>query len=587
MAGEGQEVFGLGGDFDYPEDYVSPGAGVEVEDDTVPVATATTIDFGDDLAVTDDGGGHLTVDSTAVTDQELADHEADTSTHGVAEVAGIADITFETLDSAGDVGTGASTLAEGDHTHPGGGTTIDVSEDAGAADAVGAIDFGNGLDVTVVGATATVEVDETELAHLTDAADAHDASAISADSTTLVGIGTDVQAVLEELDDAVAAIRALDFIVGTATTELSGEIVAGTAPGGELGGTWGTPTVDATHAGSTHSAAADTHIADSSDAHDASAISADSTTLVGVGTDVQAVLEELDNGIADHLADTGDAHDASAISIADAGNDFTATDVEGALDELQADNEAHVAAADPHGGYQLESLYDAKGDIITGSADNTPAKTTVGANDTILMADSAAGGGVKWVASAAPAAVGTAAVEGTADTYTRGDHVHAHEAAHVAHDTIWDTKGDIVAATAADTATKLAVGANGSKLTPKSGDATGIAWVDDEFTVGGVLLDPSGARTIEVWRAPFACEVMGYRARVVGGTNAVTNAQVDSSDILTGDLTTTPADSWEAGTIVSSGVEDIAAGEVIKLEVVSISGAVTEISWTILLRKVA
>jgi hypothetical protein len=76
------------------------------------------------------------------------------------------------------------------------------------------------------------------------------------------------------------------------------------------------------------------HIGDTSAAHAASAISADSTTLVGTGTDVQAVLEELDNGIADHLADTSDAHDASAISVADSGTFYTATDVEGVLAEI-------------------------------------------------------------------------------------------------------------------------------------------------------------------------------------------------------------------------------------------------------------
>jgi hypothetical protein len=43
-------------------------------------------------------------------------------------------------------------------------------------------------------------------AHIADTSDAHDASAISVDSTTLVGTGTDVQAVLEELDDAIAAL---------------------------------------------------------------------------------------------------------------------------------------------------------------------------------------------------------------------------------------------------------------------------------------------------------------------------------------------------------------------------------------------
>jgi hypothetical protein len=43
-----------------------------------------------------------------------------------------------------------------------------------------------------------------------------------------------------------------DYLVGTANGTLSAEIVVGTTPGGELGGTWASPTVDATHAGSTH-----------------------------------------------------------------------------------------------------------------------------------------------------------------------------------------------------------------------------------------------------------------------------------------------------------------------------------------------
>jgi hypothetical protein len=43
------------------------------------------------------------------------------------------------------------------------------------------------------------------------------------------------------------------------------------------------------------------------------------------------------------------------------------------------------------------------------------------------MADSSAGGGVKWVASQTPStqAFSDAAAEGTADTYARGDHKHA------------------------------------------------------------------------------------------------------------------------------------------------------------------
>lgn len=43
-----------------------------------------------------------------------------------------------------------------------------------------------------------------------------------------------------------------NYLVGTAHLGLSAEIVVGTTPGGELGGTWASPTVDTTHSGSAH-----------------------------------------------------------------------------------------------------------------------------------------------------------------------------------------------------------------------------------------------------------------------------------------------------------------------------------------------
>mgnify|MGYP004452502081 CR=1 FL=1 len=58
--------------------------------------------------------------------------------------------------------------------------------------------------------------------------------------------------------DALGVPNSIDFLVGTATGNLSSEIVAGTAPAGELGGTWASPTVDGTHSGSAHHADAHT-----------------------------------------------------------------------------------------------------------------------------------------------------------------------------------------------------------------------------------------------------------------------------------------------------------------------------------------
>lgn len=220
------------------------------------------------------------------------------------------------------------------------------------------------------------------------------------------------------------------YLVTAAHGDLSAEVVVGATPGGELGGTWASPTVDATHSGSSHAAVqaaaeataaaalsahstdttsvhgiADTsalaltanhptnatfndhsarhenggadeisiagldgipaelqaHLDDTTDAHDASAVSVDSTNLSGTAIHVQGSLEELDNLLDDHSArhedggadeisiqglagtpteltnhlnDATDAHDASAISLADVGGNTTETEVEGAIAEL-------------------------------------------------------------------------------------------------------------------------------------------------------------------------------------------------------------------------------------------------------------
>jgi len=91
----------------------------------------------------------------------------------------------------------------------------------------------------------------------------------------------------------------------------------------------------------------------------------------------------------------------------------------------QAELDAHGAAADPHTGYVLESLLDAKGDLYVASADNTPGRLPVGTNDQVLIADSVQTLGVKWgaaVALANPTAlVGLTAINGVAATAMRSD----------------------------------------------------------------------------------------------------------------------------------------------------------------------
>lgn len=203
----------------------------------------------------------------------------------------------------------------------------------------------------------------------------------------------------------------------------------------------------------------DAHTGDTSAAHAASAISADSTTLVGVGTDVQAVLEELDNGIADHLADASAAHAASAISFTPTGT-IAATDVQAAIAEV----------ASEASGYTDEQAQDAVGAIIADTAtidltytDATPqlkadviddsitnAKLANMAQTTIKGRAAAAGTGDPTDLTATQArtildtnttpstqAFGDAATVGTPDTLARGDHKHAMPANPVTGGKLW------------------------------------------------------------------------------------------------------------------------------------------------------
>ena len=260
-------------------------------------------------------------------------------------------------------------------------------------DQIEALEAKVGVNSSAVTSSHDYKIAQVE-AHVTDTSAAHAATAISADSTTLVGTGTDVQAVLEELDNGIAD-----------------------------------------------------HLADTSAAHAASAVSADSTTLVGVGTDVQAVLEELDNGIADHLADTAGAHAASAISFSPTGT-IAATDVQAAIAEVASE-------AGGGGSVATDTIFDAKGDLAVGTAADTAAKLTVGANDRLLIADSAQATGLRWATAAE--------VRTAIDVPTTGEAIL---------DSLLTTRGDLIRRGAASPE-RVALGADGTFL---MSDGTDAVW---------------------------------------------------------------------------------------------------------------
>jgi YD repeat-containing protein len=136
-----------------------------------------------------------------------------------------------------------------------------------------------------------------------------------------------------------------------------------------------------------------------------------------------------------------------------------------------------------------DTIWDAKGDLAVGTANDTAAVLTVGTNDYVLMAASGEATGLKW--AAIPDQGGIA-------------------------ESLIDAKGDLVVGSAADTPARLAVGAsNGMLLTVASGEATGLKWAAPVryLTLGrsGTLTATAGAARLYV---PFTCTITNIRATV-------------------------------------------------------------------------
>jgi hypothetical protein len=175
-------------------------------------------------------------------------------------------------------GTSGTAPARGDHVHPTGAGTPTTAAFGDAA-AIGTGPAGAMTDHRHgMPAAPSVPAFATPAIALGTAAGAGAAGTVIRSDATIAAFDATVP-VTQAYSDAAAAGTAVvaarrdhrhgmpaaggggapttaDYLVGTADAGLSGEIVVGTTPGGELGGTWAAPTVDAVHSGTAHHAQA-------------------------------------------------------------------------------------------------------------------------------------------------------------------------------------------------------------------------------------------------------------------------------------------------------------------------------------------
>lgn len=97
----------------------------------------------------------------------------------------------------------------------------------------------------------------------------------------------------------------------------------------------------------------------------------------------------------------------------------------------------------------LQTLLQAKGDLIAATAAQTAARLAVGTDTHVLTADSTTSTGLKWAVAVDETKIAKSIV---------------------------DAKGDLIVATASDTPAKLTVGSNNTILTADSAESSGVKW---------------------------------------------------------------------------------------------------------------
>ena len=195
---------------------------------------------------------------------------------------------------------------------------------------------------------------------------------------------------------------------------------------------------------------------------------------------------------------------------------------------LTVDAQGHLTAAGNGATPVIVNDFNAKGDLLVGTADNAFTALGVGADTSVLTADAACASGVKWAAgggSSIPCSCITA-------------------------------KGDLITGTAASTPTTLTVGTDGQALLACSTATNGICWgsvtpSDATPTLRGILYGCSGTTTTGV-----GCNIL--TSLTTGLCNTAVGCSVLSS-IENGNSNT--AVGYNAGSsVIGSGSCNVAMG---------------------------
>lgn len=220
--------------------------------------------------------------------------------------------------------TGADLHDPGDHASQHTDGTDDIQSATGSVKGLATAAQITKLNGITVGATD----DSTVAAHIGDASDAHDASAISFVPVGTVA-ATDVQTAIAEVASEAGggggwtAVDASESVKGIAELATQAETNTGTDDARIV-----TPLKLKTNV--------DLHINDTTDAHDASAISILDSANQYTATNAEDALAEVLDALQAHEADTSAAHAASAVSFSPTGT-IAATDVQAAIAEVASE----------------------------------------------------------------------------------------------------------------------------------------------------------------------------------------------------------------------------------------------------------